>query len=275
MPSNKKSGSFNKQREIEKKRRKRRKKRLITSILIMLITIIVLYLLNSPTFKIKNIEVMGNSQVDKQKIIEQSGIKIGNSIFYYFGLSLVFIISNINIISKVRIKQNGYIEDAIVTKKMPDTIEINVKERIAEFQIITDNGYYIYIDEQGYIVDYSQESRGLVTIYGMEITEENIEKKKRLENDDLNLRLENILHIKEEMTKIGIYDQILKIQVKNEYILSLDNLNLTINLGNATNLKDKTYYIKSIMERENGKAGTINVNGNLNEGFVPYFTENQ
>ena len=264
MPSNKKSGRFNKQREIEKKRRKRRKKRLITSILIMLITIIVLYLLNSPTFKIKNIEVMGNSQVDKQKIIEQSGIKIGNSIF-----------SNINIISKVRIKQNGYIEDAIVTKKMPDTIEINVKERIAEFQIITDNGYYIYIDEQGYIVDYSQESRGLVTIYGMEITEENIEKKKRLENDDLNLRLENILHIKEEMTKIGIYDQILKIQVKNEYILSLDNLNLTINLGNATNLKDKTYYIKSIMERENGKAGTINVNGNLNEGFVPYFTENQ
>ena len=216
------------------------------------------------SFKIKNIEVMGNSQVDKQKIIEQSGIKIGNSIF-----------SNINIISKVRIKQNGYIEDAIVTKKMPDTIEINVKERIAEFQIITDNGYYIYIDEQGYIVDYSQESRGLVTIYGMEITEENIEKKKRLENDDLNLKLENILHIKEEMTKIGIYDQILKIQVKNEYILSLDNLNLTINLGNATNLKDKTYYIKSIMERENGKAGTINVNGNLNEGFVPYFTENQ
>lgn len=63
---------------------------------------------------------------------------------------------------------------------MPDTIEINVKERIAEFQIITDNGYYIYIDEQGYIVDYSQESRGLVTIYGMEITEENIEKRKDL-----------------------------------------------------------------------------------------------
>ena len=94
MPSNKKSGSFNKQREIEKKRRKRRKKRLITSILIMLITIIVLYLLNSPTFKIKNIEVMGNSQVDKQKIIEQSGIKIGNSIF-----------SNINIISKNAVTQ--------------------------------------------------------------------------------------------------------------------------------------------------------------------------
>lgn len=106
------------------------------------------------------------------------------------------------------------------------------------------------------------------------VFQEKIEKEKQKLQQILD-ELEKILHIKEEMTKIGIYDQILKIQVKNEYILSLDNLNLTINLGNATNLKDKTYYIKSIMERENGKAGTINVNGNLNEGFVPYFTENQ
>ena len=64
-------------------------------------------------------------------------------------------------------------------------------------------------------------------------------------------------------------------QVENEYILKLDSLNLTINLGNATNIKDRMDYVKSIIERENGKSGIINVNGNLNEGFEPYFTENQ
>ena len=264
MASNKRSSSFNKQKEIEKKRRKKRKIRLTFFIVIVIITGIISYLLNSSIFNIEDIEVVGNSQLNKQEIIEQSEIKLGKSIFTVS-----------DVISKVRIKQNGYIEDVKVIKKMPNIIKIEVKERTPEFQIRTENGIYIYIDEQGYIIDYSQELQDLVTITGMEITEENIEKKKRLENDDLNLRLENILHIKEEMTKIGIYNQILKIQVKNEYILSLDNLNLTINLGNATNLKDKTYYIKSIMERENGKAGTINVNGNLNEGFVPYFTENQ
>ena len=58
-------------------------------------------------------------------------------------------------------------------------------------------------------------------------------------------------------------------------ILKLDDLNLTINLGNATNLKNRMDYVKSILEKESGKTGTINVNGNLNEGFVPYFTENQ
>ena len=97
-----------------------------------------------------------------------------------------------------------------------------------------------------------------------------------MENDDLNIKLENILHIREESDKIGIYDKISKIQVEeNEYILKLDDLNLTINLGNATNLKNRMDYVKSILEKESGKTGTINVNGNLNEGFVPYFTENQ
>lgn len=264
MPSNKKSGSFNKQREIEKKRRKNRKKRLIIFVLLAVITGVIFYFLNSPTFKIKKIEVTGNKQLDNQKIIEQSEIQLGKSIF-----------TNFNIITKVKIKQNGYIEDATVTKQMPDTIKINVKERTASFQIKTQNEYYIYIDEQGYIIDYSKESKELTTIVGMDITEENIEKKKRIEDDDLNLKLENILHIKEETTKIGIYDKISEIQIGTEYILNLNSLNLKINLGNATNIKDRMDYVKSIMEKENGHAGTINVNGNLNDGFEPYFTENQ
>lgn len=172
-------------------------------------------------------------------------------------------------------KQNRYIEDAIVSKKMPDTIKIEVKERIASFQVKTESGYYIYIDDQGYIIEYSQEPRELITIVGMDITEENIENKKRLEDDDLNIKLENILHIKEQAIEKGIYDKISEMQVENEYILKLDSLNLTINLGNATNIKDRMDYVKSIIERENGKSGIINVNGNLNEGFEPYFTENQ
>lgn len=264
MASNKRSSSFNKQKEIEKKRRKKRKIRLTFFIVIVIITGIISYLLNSSIFNIEDIEVVGNSQLNKQEIIEQSEIKLGKSIFTVS-----------DVISKVRIKQNGYIEDVKVIKKMPNIIKIEVKERTPEFQIRTENGIYIYIDEQGYIIDYSQELQDLVTITGMEITEENIEKKKRLEDDDLNIKLENILHIKEEATDIGIYDKISEIQTRNEYILILSSLNLTINLGNGTNIKDRMDYVKSIMEKENGNSGTINVNGNLNEGFIPYFTESQ
>lgn len=262
MPSKKKRNGFNKQRENEKRKRQKRKIRLIIAIILIGIIGIVVYLLNSPTFNIKNIEVTGNEQINDSEILDISGIKVGKSIF-----------SNFDIITKVRLKQNGYIEDAKVSKKMPDTIKIEIQERIPCFQIKTENEYYIYIDEQGYIIDYSQEPKELITIIGMEITEEDIEKKKRLEADDLNTKLENILHIKEETTKIEIYEKIVEIQVENDYLLKLDNF--VINLGNATNLKERMDYVKTIIKEESGKSGTINVNGNLNEGFIPYFTEKQ
>ena len=156
MASNKRSSSFNKQKEIEKKRRKKRKIRLTFFIVIVIITGIISYLLNSSIFNIEDIEVVGNSQLNKQEIIEQSEIKLGKSIFTVS-----------DVISKVRIKQNGYIEDVKVIKKMPNIIKIEVKERTPEFQIRTENGIYIYIDEQGYIIDYSQELQDLVTITGM------------------------------------------------------------------------------------------------------------
>ena len=94
MPSIKKNGSFNKQREIEKKRRKKRKIKLIVCVLIAIILGVTMYFLKSPTFKIKNIEITGNSQLDNNKIIEQSGIELGKSMFTSF-----------NIVTKVKIKQ--------------------------------------------------------------------------------------------------------------------------------------------------------------------------
>ena len=140
------------------------------------------------------------------------------------------------------------------------------------FQIETKTGYFIDIDEQGYIIDCSQERENLIVITGMEITEENIEQKKRLENEDLNIRMENILHIKKETEQIGIFEKLTSIQIGEEYILKLDNDGITINLGDCTDLKNKIYYVQSILEKEAGNRGTINVNGNLNEGFLPYFT---
>ena len=63
-----------------------------------------------------------------------------------------------------------------------------------------------------------------------------------------------------------------KIQIEDEYILKLENEGININLGNASNLKDKMYYVSAILKQEAENKGTINANGNLNEGFLPYFS---
>ena len=187
-----------------------------------------------------------NNQLTTEEIFAQSGLELGKSIF-----------SSFNIVTKVKLKQNGYIEDAKVSKKLPNIIQIEVKEREKMFQIETKTGYFIDIDEQGYIIDCSQERENLIVITGMEITEENIEQKKRLENEDLNIRMENILHIKKETEQIGIFEKITAIQIGEEYILKLDNDGITINLGDCTDLKNKIYYVQSILEKEAGNQREI------------------
>lgn len=253
---------INKQREIEQKKRKRRKNILITLIIMIVLVGIGAYLFISPTFKIKTIVVNGNSQISKDKILELADIKTGDNIF----LKLSKVI-------EVKLKQNGAIEEVKVNKLYPSRVEIEIKERSKRFQIETEKENYIYIDEQGYIIGCSSDKLELPIITGMDITEADVNKEKRLDDKDIN-RMENILQIYEECKKIDIDEKITKMEVNDEYIFNLENDGIIINLGNATNLKDRMYYVSAILKQESGNRGTIYVNGNLNEGFLPYFSAN-
>ena len=253
---------INKQREIEQRKRKKRKKSFILILVIIVLVCIGAYLLTSPTFKIQEISVKGNEQLSKEKVEELSEIKKGDNIF-----------SKIGIVLEVKLKQNGYIEDAKINKIYPNRVEIELTERKKQFQIKTETENYIYIDEQGYILENSTEKLELPTIVGMDITETEVANTKRLDEKDLN-KMENILQIREESNKIEITNKITQIQVEDEYILNLENEGITINLGNATNLKNRMYYVSAILKQEAGNSGTIYVNGNLNEGFLPYFSAN-
>lgn len=256
----KRTTKINKQKEIEQKKRKKRKVILILILLIIAIVGIGTYLLTSPSFNIQEITIKGNTELTQEEILESSEVKVGDNIFGTLG-----------IVVKVKLKRNGYIEDAKIHKTYPNKLEIEVEEREKEFQIRTETGCYIYIDGQGYILDYSLDKLDLITITGMNITENGIEEKTRLEEKDLN-KMENILQIREECKKINIAEKITQIHTEDEYILNLENEGITINLGDANNLKNRMYYVNAILNQEVGNRGTIYVNGNLNEGFLPYFS---
>ena len=46
---------------------------------------------------------------------------------------------------------------------------------------------------------------------------------------------------------------------------------VTVHLGNSSNLDTKMLYVKAILEEKEGIEGDIFVNGDLNNGFQPYF----
>ena len=129
---------------------------------------------------------------------------------------------------------------------------------------------YTYIDEQGYIIEYSTEQLQIPTIIGMNINPNDIKNQHRLDQNDLE-KMESILQIYEQFKNFNMEDKITQIQVKDEFIVSLINEGITVNFGDATNLKNKMYYVNGIFKQESGNRGTIFVNGNLNEGFSPYF----
>lgn len=254
------AAKINKQKQIEKKKRKTKKIKLILIIIILLIGGISAYLLTAPTFVIQQISVKGNSQISSEKIRALAEIKKGDNIF-----------SKLGIVMKVKIKQNGGIEDVQINKIYPNKVEIQVKERIKQYQIQTESGGYIYIDEQGYIFGQGTEKIEIPTIIGMDITENDVSALKRLTEKDLN-KMENILQIREQCKSLEIADKITQIEVKDDYIIILGNEGITINLGDGTELKNRMFYVGGILKQEAGNRGTIYVNGNLNEHFSAYFS---
>lgn len=251
----------NYQKEIEEKKRRKRKIFLIIILLLILSSLYCYYLCTAEQFCIKDITIIGNEQLTQEEIYNLSGINLNDNIFLTF-----------KVIAKTKLKQNPYVEDVQIIKTYPNKLKIEIKERKKQFQVLTETGIYIYIDEQGYILDSSTEPLDLIKIVGFNINEENLQNLKRLEEEDLE-KMENILHIMEDAQKINIKEKITKIETEDEYILYLENQNITINLGDVTtsNINDKMLYVQAILQAEQEKPGTIFVNGNLNEGFKPYF----
>ena len=128
---------INKQKEIEQKKRKRRKIILIIFIILCIITAICIYLLTSDVFKIQTIEIIGNEQLTPEEILELSEVKQGDNIFI-----------TTEIVTKVKLKRNGYIEDVKLQKEYPNKIKIEIKERQKAYQILTQTGCNIYINRQ-------------------------------------------------------------------------------------------------------------------------------
>lgn len=254
------------QAKVAKKRRKSKKKKINKKILgfcsiIILVAIIVVLALTAPIFNITKIEINGNEKVSKDTIIALSGIKMGENIFRF----------NNDMIQNV--KQNTYIEKVEIQRKMPGTVVISVKERKIKYQINLINSY-VYLDKNGYLLENSSERKNVPVIVGFSIKEDEMLNEKRLKDNDLE-KLANAAKIIEAAKAINIDNLITEVNVedKNNTILYLESKSKKINVGDTTNLTNKMLYVQKILENEEGKSGSVFVNGDISAGFKPYFRE--
>lgn len=249
----------------EKEIKRRNRKRMILSIFMLLVAAIggTIYFLTTPAFNITNIEIIGNEKNTAETYISLSQIEIGTT--------NIFSVTNQRI--RNNMKENAYVEDVSIKRKLPDVLQISVIERKASYQVEFANTY-LYLNEQGYLLEIRKEKMDIPQIKGLSITQENVKVGSRLPEEDLK-KLSVVLEFTNYCKYHSIENTITSIDVTdtNNYIIYFEKDNKVLYIGNASNLNERLSLLKAILTSEKGKKGEIFMNGNITEDKV-YFREN-
>lgn len=248
------------QKEIIKEQEKRnKKKRKIVGIikygsLAILFVTVILCAMFSPLFNIKTIEVEGNEIISVNEIISLSQIQIDENTFK---------LNKRKIINQI--KENVYIDEVIITRKLPSNIIIKVEERKPAY-LLEYAGSYIYLDKQGYMLEINTEKLELPILQGAATETSEFVVGNRLCIEDLE-KLSSLIKIMELAKLNEISNLITRIDIENKQNIKLifETKDKIAYLGDATNLIDKIPLVKKILEENEEKAGEIFINMDLNK----------
>lgn len=241
------------------------RKKVVISILFLFILSLggMVYYLTTPVFNVSNIQVIGNVKNTAETYISLSKINIENTnIFAFTGNGV-----------KKNIKENPYVEDVVVKRKLPSTVELYITERTAAYQ--TEYlGKYIYLDNQGYILEISEEKLSLPLIIGLDSLKEEIKVGTRLNNDDL-IKLDVVVKISNYCKYNNVESEITSVDTSNtaDYIVYFEKEKKKVYLGNSSNLVEKMDSAVTIMKKEKNESREIFVREDLIERNRTYSRE--
>lgn len=244
-------------------RKKKRIKKVIKTLLLLAIIIGgICFALILPIFNIEDIKVNGNEQINADTIVSLSQLQVGQNIFKFYKEKVIN-----------DIKTNAYVENVKIKRKIPNKIEITIEERKQDYNVEFLNGY-AYINNQGYILEISEQKLDLPVIKGISTPQEQIVEGNRLNDVDLE-KLETVIQIMNICKSYDLDKKVSSIDItdSNDYIMEMDEEKKIVHLGNNSNLSNKMLYVPAILAENQGKEGTIYLNGDINGDFKPRFRE--
>lgn len=208
-------------KRMEKRKRKRKAKGMVFLAFLFFIGVLT-FALYSPIFIIQSFEVQGLNKLKQEEVIIASGIQTGLNIFKFSAIR-----------AKKEIKKIPYVKEVIIKRKLSDTVQIFVKERIPVAAVMY-LGSYILIDEEGIALEANPDITGknLIEIKGLQmnkyvlgqpITEKSIE--------GLNAALDILTLLKKNdlLLRIGYID----VKNPNKIMLYLDK-RISVNVGDKS-----------------------------------------
>lgn len=232
-------------------------------LILALIIVAIVFVFVSSAFNISEIVVEGNSRISDEQIMSFSELQKGTNLFA---------ISKTEIVDKI--KENSYVDRVQVKRVLPDKIKLVVKEREPEFALQLANSF-VYMDRQGYILEISNNVPNVPIILGCTTDLSNVKENHRLDDADLQ-KMSMVIKIMEMAKSQQMENLMTKIDISNEknYTIYLDTERKIAYLGDGSDLNTRFLYIKAILKEQQGKAGEIFVNVDLNSEYVYFAEEN-
>lgn len=241
-----------------------RKKILIGTIVLLFILISgTIYYLTTPVFNVSNIIVYGNEKNSTDTYISLSKINLNETNIFEFTKSGL----------EKKLKENPYVEKVEIKRKLPNELELYITERKVDYQINYSNGY-IYLNNQGYILEINEEKKEVPVIKGISNIENNIQVGQRLGTEDL-LKLDTILKIVNYIKYNNVESKLTSIDVTNisNYTLNFGEEGKIAYLGNSSSITEKMTLLANILKAEEGKKGEIHATENELKRNRVYFRE--
>ncbi len=252
-PNKKKKASkkSNNKKANPKKGKVRKQAKVLFGIIVFFVLLVLI--LCSPLFDIKNIQIEGNVELSKEKLISISSLQLHTNIFK-FNKGLV----------KEKIKENAYVENVEIIRKLPSTVQIKIDERNPKYMLQFADSY-VYINNQGYMLEISNEKLELPILIGFTTDLSNIKAGNRINVTDLK-KMDMVIKIYEAAKSNGLGNLVTKIDISNDknYAIILETEGKKVYLGDCSELNTKILYLKSILETQKGKSGELFLNVDLN-----------
>lgn len=160
-------------------RERRNQRRGLTQGIIFLVIVLIIGLCIAlvtllPQFYIRSVDVEGNSYLQEERIVLETGIQEGNHLFYYLSGNISQILQlRYSEIEAHLIQAFPYIEAVSVGVDFPYDVRVNIEERQGVSHVATNDRNYV-LDKEGRILEIMETlpSQNLPLILGLQINPE-------------------------------------------------------------------------------------------------------
>lgn len=193
-------------------------------------------------FKINNVAVIGNQRYSAEQIRSSAEVEQG---------------ANLVLLNKFEKSSNifarlPYIDEVKMTRRLPDTLVIEIKECVAVAAFSDEDGFWL-ISESGKILEQVRnlEDQKLIRVIGQRLIDPEVGKKADIggEEDNSKMQLQALIETLKAVTVQGIEGDIEELDIKKVYNVELKYLGrFIVKLGMPEHLDYKIDCLKEVVD---------------------------